>query len=90
MSESLQAHIGAESEPPIRWVHRMWPHAGIYWVFSPIHFGSGRAAYRYKWVEDDDGVCKARGLVRFRRALDAWDMTGHSGVAGCGVPPPEA
>lgn len=84
MSESLQAHIGAESKPPIRWVHRMWPDAGTYWVFSPVRFGSGRAVYRYNWRETEaDGGCAERWRVRFRRALDAWDMTGHSGVTGC-------
>jgi hypothetical protein len=84
MSPSLMAHIGAESEPPILWVHRMWPHAGTYWVLSPIRFGSGRAEYRYKWREtDENGGCAGRGVVRFLRALDSWDQTGHSGVIGC-------
>jgi hypothetical protein len=84
MSVSLQAHIGAESTPPIRWVHRRWPHAGTYWVFSRIRFGAGRAVYRYAWVETEaDGGCAGSGRVRFRRVLDAWDLTGHNGVTGC-------
>jgi hypothetical protein len=84
MSENLRAHIGAESRAPIRWVYRRWRNIGTYWVFSPIRFGSGRAVYRYKWLEAEaEGGCSEVGRVRFRRALDVWRMTGRSGVAVC-------
>ena len=31
----------------IRWVHRMWPHAGDYWVLSPVRSTDRHASFTY-------------------------------------------
>lgn len=74
----------------IRWVHRMWPHAGDYWVLSPVRSTDRHASFTYAWTDPLSG-CRGGGRKRFRREGGAWMSDGGSAYAGCpaGRPAPQ-
>jgi hypothetical protein len=68
---------------PVTWVHRMWPNAGVYWVFSPIAWGGDRARLRYTWRDPAPFGCNGGGRSVFQLIGNSWDQTSSSGYAGC-------
>jgi hypothetical protein len=83
MPDGLRHAIEAAVEVPIRWVHRMWPHAGEYRVLSPIRFMPQRAAFSYSWRDPDPNGCWGSGRTYFRRAAMGWAPDGGEGYVGC-------
>jgi len=68
---------------PITWVHRMWPNAGVYWVFSPFAWRGDRAVLRHTWRDPAPFGCNGGGRSVFTVTGDTWDQTTSSGYAGC-------
>lgn len=83
MPDGLRHAIAGAVDLRIRWVHRKWPHAGQYWVLSPIRFMPQRAVFAYSW-RDQPVECWGDGRIFFRRTPGGWAHDGGgSGSWGC-------
>ena len=68
---------------PITWVHRMWRHAGVYWVLAPFDWNGDRARLRYSSRDPRPFGCFGGGKSIFTLTGGTWDLAGGSGYAGC-------
>jgi hypothetical protein len=83
ISDRLRHAIEAEVAAPIRWVSRMWSHAGHYWVFAPFVWDGERARLRFAWNDVGVSGCSGGGKGIFELRDDAWRQKGSSGYFGC-------
>lgn len=83
MTAGLRTAIEREFGGDLTWVHRMWRHAGVYWVLSPIRFRHSRATFNYAWRDPSPAGCEGGGLARFKRGPEGWQSLGGPGGAGC-------
>jgi hypothetical protein len=83
ISRSLRHAIEDAVDAPIVWVHRMWRHAGTYWVFSPFAWNGDHARLRYAWRYPTPGDCFGGGKGTFTLTGGAWEKSGGSGYFGC-------
>jgi hypothetical protein len=81
--DAVRAGIEAKTEAPIRWVFRPWRHAGVFWVFGPIHVVDVVARYRFRWDDPRPHRCNGGGSIGFRSERGVWSVTERNGFVGC-------
>lgn len=86
ISRRLRHAIEGAVVVPITWVHRIWPNAGVYWVFAPFAWRGDRAVLRHTWRDPAPFGCNGGGKTFFMLIGDTWSQTGGSGYAGCPAP----
>ena len=80
----LQNALSSRVDVALTWVSQRDPGAGVFWVFSPVRFDSGRAHFRYTWSDPPSpSACAGNGVLRFRWRLGAWRLVGGSQATGC-------
>lgn len=83
LSAAIEREYAGDGAGELTWVHRRWPHAGIYWVLSPIRFRFPRARFDYVWRDPSPAGCAGHGMARFKRGPEGWENLGGPGGASC-------
>ena len=83
----LQTALEAAVKQQVTWVSKRQSHAGQFWVFAPVSFGSHLVRATMAWQDPGKYGCNGWTRMDFQRHRGVWSLFEGVGVVGCSAVP---